>query len=52
MPTIQWRPQVNAITTPISYRNEDLVRSLAPLIMKWIQDRMINGDLVVQRLSS
>jgi len=71
MPTIQWRPAVNALTTPVSYRiqivprniagydemaadistehpnyNEDLVRSLAPLIMEWIQDRMSNGDQV------
>ena len=71
MATIQWRPQVNALTKPVSYRiqivprsivgydemaaalsaahpnyNEDLVRSLAPLIMEWIQERMINGDQV------
>lgn len=71
MSTIQWRPQVNALTKPVSYRiqivlrniagydemaadistehpvyNEDLVRSLAPIIMEWIQGRMINGDQV------
>lgn len=26
--------------------NADLVRSLAPLIMEWVQDRLINGDQV------
>ncbi|CAK8721340.1 DUF4469 domain-containing protein [Candidatus Electronema halotolerans] len=71
MATLQWRPAVNALTKPVSYRiqiiprniagyeemaadisaanpnyNADLVRSLAPLIMEWIQDRMINGDQV------
>lgn len=71
MATIQWRPAVNALTKPVSYRiqiiprniagyeemaadisaahpvyNADLVRSLAPLIMEWIQGRMINGDQV------
>ena len=71
MATIQWRPAVNALTKPVSYRiqivprniagynematdistenpvyNADLVRSLAPLIMEWIQERMINGDQV------
>jgi hypothetical protein len=71
MPTIQWRPAVNALTKPVSYRiqivprdiagydemaadistehpvyNADLVRSLAPLIMEWIQVRMINGEQV------
>ena len=71
MATIQWRPQVNALTTPVSYRiqivprniagydemaadissahpnyNEDLVRSLAPIIMEWIQGQMINGNQV------
>jgi hypothetical protein len=71
MATIQWHPQVNALTKPISYRiqvvprniagydemaadistehpvyNADLVRSLAPLMMEWIQGRMINGDQV------
>jgi hypothetical protein len=71
MATTQWRPAVNALTKPVSYRiqiiprniagyeemaadissanpvyNADLVRSLAPLIMEWIQGRMINGDQV------
>lgn len=71
MTTIQWRPQVNALTTPQSYKiqyvprgtagyNEmaadissthptygaDLLRSVAPLIMEWIQGRLINGDQV------
>ncbi|MCI5158176.1 MAG: DUF4469 domain-containing protein, partial [Candidatus Electrothrix sp. AUS1_2] len=71
MATVQWRPQVNALTKPVSYRiqivprgiagydemavdistanpnyNEELVRSLAPIIMEWIQGRMINGDQV------
>jgi len=71
MTKIQWRPQVNALTTPPSYRaqvvphniagynemaadisaghpnyNADLIRSLAPLMMEWIQTRMINGDQV------
>jgi len=71
MATIQWRPAVNALTKPVSYRiqiiprniagydemaddisianpnyNADLVRSLAPLMMEWIQERMINGDQV------
>lgn len=71
MATLQWRPAVNALTKPVSYRiqiiprniagyeemaadistanpvyNADLVRSLAPLIMEWIQERMINGDQV------
>lgn len=68
MSTIQWRPVVNALTKPQSYRpqvvprgtagyaqmaadisaahpvyNADLLRSVAPLIMDWIQERMING---------
>jgi hypothetical protein len=68
MSTIQWRPVVNALTKPQSYRpqvvprgtagytemaadisaahpnyNTDLLRSVAPLIMDWIQERMING---------
>jgi len=68
MTTIQWRPQVNALTKPQSYRpqvvprgtsgydemaadlsaahpnyNADLLRSVAPLIMNWIQQQMING---------
>jgi hypothetical protein len=71
MSTLQWRPAVNALTKPVSYRiqiiprniagyeemaadissanpvyNADLVRSLAPLIMDWVQGRMINGDQV------
>lgn len=68
MTTIQWRPQVNALTKPQSYRpqvvprgtsgydkmaadlstahpnyNADLLRSVAPLIMDWIQQELING---------
>uniref|UniRef100_UPI0040561F49 HU family DNA-binding protein n=1 Tax=Candidatus Electronema sp. TaxID=2698783 RepID=UPI0040561F49 len=68
MTTIQWRPQVNALTKPQSYRpqvvprgtsgydkmaadistanpvyNADLLRSVAPLIMNWIQQELING---------
>jgi len=68
MTTIQWRPAVNALTKPQSYRpqfvprgssgydkmaadiglahpvyNADLVRSLAPLIMDWIQQELISG---------
>ena len=71
MATIQWRPQVNALTKPVSYRiqtvprniagynemavdistehpnyNADLVRSLAPIIMEWVQNQMINGNQV------
>ena len=71
MATIQWRPVLNALTKPVSYRiqivprniagydemavdistehpnyNEDLVRSLAPLIMEWIQNQTINGNQV------
>ncbi|WP_339133719.1 MAG: DUF4469 domain-containing protein [Candidatus Electrothrix sp. GW3-4] len=71
MATIQWRPQVNALTTPLSYRiqyvprntagysematdissthpfySADLILSLAPLIMEWIQGRLLNGDQV------
>jgi len=71
MSTIQWRPVVNALTKPQSYRAQvmprktagydemaadlslahpvysaDLIRSLAPLMMEWIQGRMINGDQV------
>ncbi len=71
MAKIQWRPVVNALTTPQSYRvqivpyntpgydemaadlsalnpnyNADLIRSLAPLMMEWIQGRLINGDRV------
>jgi len=68
MSTIQWRPQVNALTKPQSYRpqvvprgtsgydkmaadisavnpnyNAELLRSVAPLIMDWIQQELING---------
>jgi hypothetical protein len=68
MTTIQWRPQVNALTKPQSYRpqvvprgtsgydkmatdistahpvyNADLIRSVAPLIMDWIQQELISG---------
>jgi hypothetical protein len=68
MTTIQWRPQVNALTKPQSYRaqtvprgtsgydkmaadisavnpnyNADLLRAVAPLIMDWIQQELING---------
>lgn len=68
MSTIQWRPQINALTAPQSYRpqfvprstsgynemaadlsaahpvyNAELIRSLAPLIMDWIQQQLING---------
>ncbi|MCI5148932.1 MAG: hypothetical protein D3916_06015, partial [Candidatus Electrothrix sp. MAN1_4] len=71
MSTVQWRPVINALTKPVSYRiqivprgivgydemaveistehpnyNEDLVRSLAPLIMEWTQNQMINGNQV------
>ncbi len=71
MTTIQWRPAVNALTTPKSYRIQAVPRStdgydemaadisaeqpiysaetingLAPLIMKWIQRRLINGSQV------
>ncbi len=35
-----------AISAAHPVYNADLVRSLAPLIMEWIQDRMINGDQV------
>lgn len=68
MATIQWRPQVNALTKPQSYRpqvvprgtsgydkmaadisavnpnyNAELLRSVAPLIMDWIQQELISG---------
>lgn len=71
MLTIQWRPVLNALTTPKSYRiqavprstdgydemaadisaeqpiySEETVKGLAPLIMKWIQRRLINGSQV------
>jgi hypothetical protein len=69
--TVQWQPQVNALTKPLSYSiqivprstggydkmaadisaahpnyNAELVRSLAPLIMTWIQDELLNGNAV------
>ncbi len=68
MTTLQWRPKVNALTKPQSYRpqvvprgtsgyekmaadisaanpnyNAELLRSVAPLIMDWIQQELING---------
>jgi hypothetical protein len=71
MLTIQWRPAVNALTTPKSYRiqavprstdgydemaadisaeqpiySAETVKGLAPMIMKWIQRRLINGSQV------
>ena len=71
MATIQWRPAVNALTTPKSYRiqavsrstdgydemaadisaeqplySEETIKGLAPLIMQWIQRRLINGSQV------
>ena len=71
MATVMWKPAINALTNPRSYRiqyvprnvvgydemardiaathpnyNEDLVRSLAPLLIRWIQERLINGDQV------
>lgn len=71
MATIQWQPQVNALTKPQSYRiqiiprstggydkmaadlaavhpvyNAELIRSLAPLMMGWIQDELLNGNQV------
>lgn len=71
MATIQWQPQVNALTKPQSYRiqiiprstggydkmaadiaaahpvyNAELIRSLAPLMMGWIQQELLNGSLV------
>ena len=71
MAKIQWRPQVNALTKPQSYRAQvvphnsagydemaadlslahpvysaDLIRSLAPLMMEWVQQRLISGDQV------
>jgi hypothetical protein len=71
MATIQWRPEVNALTTPQSYKilhvprgtvgysemaadistadpiySPDIISGLAPLIMKWIQQQLINGDKV------
>jgi hypothetical protein len=66
--SIQWRPEVNPLTTPHSYRiqvvprgtvgynemaadiastnpnfTEEMIKSLGPLMMAWIQQRMING---------
>jgi hypothetical protein len=66
--SIQWRPEVNSLTTPHSYRiqvvprgtvgynematdiaatnpnfTEEMIKSLGPLMMTWIQQRMING---------
>jgi hypothetical protein len=71
MATILWRPVVNALTTPKSYRiqavprstdgydemaadisaeqpiySAETVKGLAPMIMKWIQQRLINGSQV------
>ncbi len=71
MATIRWRPQVNALTKPQSYRIQyvprntadyddmaadissshpnysmNLIRSLAPLMMEWIQRRLSGGDQV------
>lgn len=71
MATIQWRPGVNALTTPLSYRiqaaprrtvgykemaadlasanphfTEEMIKSLAPLMMEWIQTQLINGNQV------
>jgi hypothetical protein len=69
--TIQWQPQINALTKPLSHSiqivprntggydkmaadisaihpnyNAELVRALAPLVMAWIQDELLNGDAV------
>lgn len=69
--TIQWQPQANPLTKPLSYSiqivprstsgydkmaadiaalhpnyNAELVRSLAPLIMDWIQNELLNGNAV------
>ena len=71
MATIQWRPEVNALTTPSSYKilhvprntsgynemaadiaatnpnfTEDMIKSLGPLMMSWIQNQLINGNQV------
>lgn len=71
MTTIQWRPQVNVLTNPPSYRiqyvprniagydemaadistaqpmySAETVKGIGQLMMKWIQQRMINGDQV------
>lgn len=71
MATMQWRPEVNALTTPPSYKilhvprsisgysemaaeiaaanpnfTEEMIKSLGPLIMSWIQNQLINGNQV------
>lgn len=71
MATIQWRPEVNALTTPPSYKilhvprsiagyeemaadlamanptfTEEMIKSLAPLMMEWIQGQLTNGNQV------
>ena len=71
MATIKWRPEVNVLTTPPSYRiqampsgsvgytemgadisranpiyTEEMISSLGPLIMDWIQQQLINGKQV------
>lgn len=71
MATIQWRPEVNSLTTPPSYRiqavprssagydemaadlasanpnfTEEMIKSLAPLMMEWIQGQLTNGNQV------
>jgi hypothetical protein len=71
MTTVQWQPQVNALTKPQSYRiqiiprstggydkmaadisaanpvySAELVRSLAPLMMGWIQQELVSGSQV------
>jgi len=70
--SIQWRPELNMLTTPHSYRiqivpnktvgyaemaadisaanpnfTEEMIKSLGPLMMKWIQQQMINGNKVI-----
>lgn len=72
MATIQWRPEVNALTSPVSYKmlhvprrtagyaemaadissanpvfTQTMVSSLAPLIMDWILERLLDGEQVV-----
>ena len=69
--SIQWRPQLNVLTNPPSYRmlyvpvstvgytematdisaqqpiySEETVRAVAPLIIKWMQEQLINGRQV------
>ncbi|MGR0481264.1 MAG: DUF4469 domain-containing protein [Candidatus Electronema sp. V4] len=69
--TVQWQPQVNTLTKPLSYciqivprstggydkmaadlsaahpvYNAELIRSLAPLMMGWIQTELLNGNAV------